>query len=88
MQGSSLTCKRCSQPYDCDKYARTMYICGHSTCKECFLGQRQAQEDRVKCPFDNKVFDQNFNELSIDLGFQELLKTVKYSGILVKCINH
>ena len=62
--------------------------CGHSCCKECYIGSTEPQENRVKCPFDSKAFDIP-SELPINHIVLELLKSYSIpKGPQVFCFEH
>ena len=69
-----LICKNCNNKYDTDKRQPVVLVCGHSCCKECYLTSFQPQENKVKCPFDDKMFDTP-SELPINHLVLELLKS-------------
>jgi hypothetical protein len=65
--------------------------CGHSCCKECYLSSTEPQENKVKCPFDEKTFDIP-SELPVNAIVLELLKSSgglsMSKGPAVFCFEH
>lgn len=69
-----LFCKHCSQKYDTNTRSPIVLVCGHSCCKECYLSFMEPQENKIKCPYDDKTFDVP-SELPVNQIVLELLKS-------------
>ena len=84
-----LICKNCNSRYDTDNKTPIVLACGHSCCKECYLGSIQPQESKIKCPFDQKTFDIP-SDLPINHIVLELLKStvIAPKGPQVFCFEH
>lgn len=82
----SLCCKNCAQKYDVDKKSPVVLPCGHSCCKECYLSSMEPQENKVMCPFDQKIYDTP-SELPYNFIVMDLLKASS-KGPSIFCHEH
>ena len=83
-----LICKGCQTRYNQEPNTPIVLPCGHSCCKQCYLSSFQPQDNKVKCPFDDKVTDAP-TELPINAIVLELLKQqIVSKGPAIFCHEH
>lgn len=52
----SFSCKKCTSKYDSRSSLPLVISCGHTLCKSCYDKCIDDDTNKLKCPFDEKVF--------------------------------
>ncbi len=71
-----LECQICFEEYNISNKKPMVLDCGHSICQSCLQQiTSSSQINLMKCPFDNKALQRNFNQYPVNWSYIDVINS-------------